>query len=547
MFESDGGPGVSADGGGVAAVARLRAILPARPAGRVRLTEGPIERARPLAPGVYQAPGRSSGWAPGSSGVPGGHAWPGQADGPRPGPALASRLNAADPAGLSSYDLLEAAAGWERLIGWAQARQGEVIAEFARRRPGPDAPDQPGRRVSEFAADEVAARLRIGRRAADLRLAIALDLADRLPATRLALREGRIDLAKARAVAEHTANLTDPASRRAVEERVLRRADSQTTSELRRSLLRAVAAVDSRGRGQTARQGQGGAFPRPAPAAGRDGRDHRPAARRRRHRGVHRRRHAGPLRRPTGSARHRRPPRRRPGRPVPGRAHPGRPRPRRPPPRRRRPPPRPADGAVHAAGSATPSRRQRRGTRKHRRQPGRGPHIRVTVAASTLLGLDEQPGELAGYGPIPAAMARQIAADPDATWRRLLTDPVSGVLLDHGVTVYRPPPSLARHVKARDQVCAFPGCRQPAERCDLDHRKRFPDGPTSADNLGPAMPPPPPRQNRRRLGLATRPRRHHHLDRTHRPPIPDTHPRRARSELDIDKERRPHHPQAPPF
>ena len=33
---------------------------------------------------------------------------------------------------------------------------------------------------------------------------------------------------------------------------------------------------------------------------------------------------------------------------------------------------------------------------------GMRPAIQVTVAASTLLGLDEQPGELAGHGPIPA-------------------------------------------------------------------------------------------------------------------------------------------------
>ena len=33
---------------------------------------------------------------------------------------------------------------------------------------------------------------------------------------------------------------------------------------------------------------------------------------------------------------------------------------------------------------------------------GMRPAIQVTVAASTLLGLDDQPGELAGHGPIPA-------------------------------------------------------------------------------------------------------------------------------------------------
>lgn len=37
--------------------------------------------------------------------------------------------------------------------------------------------------------------------------------------------------------------------------------------------------------------------------------------------------------------------------------------------------------------------------------------VRVTVSATTLLRLDDQPGELAGYGPIPAETARELAAD----------------------------------------------------------------------------------------------------------------------------------------
>ncbi|MGH8573351.1 MAG: DUF222 domain-containing protein, partial [Gammaproteobacteria bacterium] len=74
--------------------------------------------------------------------------------------------------------------------------------------------------------------------------------------------------------------------------------------------------------------------------------------------------------------------------------------------------------------------------------------VQMTVPASTLLGLDDVPGELAGYGPIPANLARELAAD--ATWRRLLTDPASGALLDYGRSTYRPPAALADFVRARD-------------------------------------------------------------------------------------------------
>jgi hypothetical protein len=112
-----------------------------------------------------------------------------------------------------------------------------------------------------------------------------------------------------------------------------------------------------------------------------------------------------------------------------------------------------------------------------------GPLVRVVVAATTLLGLDEQPGELAGYGPIPAEMARRLAADRTGTWQRILTDPVSGALLDVGRSRYAPPAALAEHVRVRDRTCRFPGCRLPAERCDLDHLCRYPDGPTSRCNL----------------------------------------------------------------
>jgi Domain of unknown function (DUF222) len=111
------------------------------------------------------------------------------------------------------------------------------------------------------------------------------------------------------------------------------------------------------------------------------------------------------------------------------------------------------------------------------------PLVQVTIAASTLLGLDDQPGELAGHGPIPAATARQIAADPSGTWRRILTDPATGTILNVSHRGYRPPRPLARHVTARDATCRFPGCRQPARRCDLDHITAWPTGPTTAANL----------------------------------------------------------------
>jgi hypothetical protein len=44
-------------------------------------------------------------------------------------------------------------------------------------------------------------------------------------------------------------------------------------------------------------------------------------------------------------------------------------------------------------------------------QQGRRPHLMLTMAASTYHGEDDLPGELHDYGPIPATLAREIAAD----------------------------------------------------------------------------------------------------------------------------------------
>ncbi|OLO64649.1 HNH endonuclease, partial [Actinomyces oris] len=68
---------------------------------------------------------------------------------------------------------------------------------------------------------------------------------------------------------------------------------------------------------------------------------------------------------------------------------------------------------------------------------------------------------------VPALTAWALAAG--GTWKRLVTDPVSGVVIDVGRTRYRPPAGLADLVRARDRACVFPTCQTPAERCDIDH------------------------------------------------------------------------------
>ncbi len=115
---------------------------------------------------------------------------------------------------------------------------------------------------------------------------------------------------------------------------------------------------------------------------------------------------------------------------------------------------------------------------------GRAAAVNVTVPYSTLIGIDDTPGELEGYGPIPASVARRIAAH--GVWRRLLTDPASGAVLDYGQNRYLPPPELAEHVIVRDRTCRFTTCSQPVARCQADHTvpAGAPGWSTAAANLG---------------------------------------------------------------
>jgi Domain of unknown function (DUF222)/HNH endonuclease len=109
--------------------------------------------------------------------------------------------------------------------------------------------------------------------------------------------------------------------------------------------------------------------------------------------------------------------------------------------------------------------------------------LNLTLDLPTLLGLADNPGELAGYGSIPASLARELAAD--AKWRRFITDPISGNLLDFGREQYEPPQVLVDFLMARDRTCRFPGCRQPSYVADIDHAESWESGGrTSPENLG---------------------------------------------------------------
>jgi hypothetical protein len=128
-----------------------------------------------------------------------------------------------------------------------------------------------------------------------------------------------------------------------------------------------------------------------------------------------------------------------------------------------------------------------------------------------LADLLNQPGQIAGYGPVPAYLARQSADALAQTsrWRYAVDDDGQLIaegalpkdllpdLIQHmrrwavdasagpdGRAHYRPTTAQIAFARARDRRCQAPGCRVPAHKCQIDHRIPWHNGgPTFIDNL----------------------------------------------------------------
>jgi hypothetical protein len=116
-------------------------------------------------------------------------------------------------------------------------------------------------------------------------------------------------------------------------------------------------------------------------------------------------------------------------------------------------------------------------------RPSRRVELQVVIDWRSLLGLRDDPAELIGYGSISAADVRAMLTEPGTVLRRLVTDPVTGVLVDYGTTRYRPDAHLSGLTKARDVTCRYPGCARNAIYCDDEHCQPYPTGDTSAANI----------------------------------------------------------------
>ena len=176
---------------------------------------------------------------PGESSSPAAAFGPGMALDVLPGCAgLAVAADAAGEtrfAGVSEGELVGLLCAWDRVEAHAAARKLAVVAELARRNPGPE--------DAEFTADEMAYALGESRTRADELLGLADHLQTRLPGTRAALRDGTITLGKARIIATRHRACSMTAEARAAEDEVLDRAGRLTPGGLRAAIARAVMEV----------------------------------------------------------------------------------------------------------------------------------------------------------------------------------------------------------------------------------------------------------------------------------------------------------------
>ncbi|MGV0835304.1 DUF222 domain-containing protein [Mycolicibacterium thermoresistibile] len=112
--------------------------------------------------------------------------------------------------------------------------------------------------------------------------------------------------------------------------------------------------------------------------------------------------------------------------------------------------------------------------------------VNLVLTDETLLGGDDTPAVVDGYGPIPAAVARLLVTDAvregsKATLRRLYKHPKSGALVAMESRSRRFPKGLADFIGLRDQTCRTPYCDAPIRH--RDHAQPYHrGGPTSALN-----------------------------------------------------------------
>lgn len=361
-----------------------------------------------------------------------------------PGPELARVLGSIDRDGLSGFDRVVLLKARSRLRAHVEAELYADMMSVVEATAEELGSDFELGEVFDWAASEIRAALIWTRRAAECQLSFASLLVEDYPQVWKALLDGRIDGPKARVICDQTMHL-DPDTRAKVADVALEQASTQTTGQLRARLARLVIGVDPE------------------------------SARKRYEHGIEERRVTA-----DGND----------------------------------------DGTANLSGWQLPAaetqavmRRINRLARAARSSDdprtmdqlradvfvdllkgrslkhGRADRgvVDIHVDLTTLTGLSETPGEIPGWGPVIADIARQVVAEQrDAEHRVTVTDPDTGAVVWNGITRRRPTTGQRRHVESRNPTCVFPGCRMPSVDCDLDHNQPWArGGPTTVTNLAP--------------------------------------------------------------
>ncbi len=373
-------------------------------------------------------------------------------DAMEPGPFLAAILENTKVAALSGHDRIVFLRAQQRMASHYNAGVYETMAAVTQyMRDTDDFGDHTF--ATEAAAAEIRVALRLTRRATDGELSFALELRERLPEVWAALAAGDIDVRRAKTIAHHTYHLTT-ATAHTVVDQIIDIAPRLTTGQLAARLKRLCIEADP-----------GEAKDRYASAV------------------EERRLVAQPnVDGTTNLVGHQLPPHR--------------------------------AAAAMARINHLAKKLRRQGDQRNIDQiradiyldildgstttNATGPRGVIDLRAdlATLAELADTPGDLGGYGPVIADIARQIATDsPSAEWRYTITNngrattrqPRAAQQPMHSGTIRRRPTATqTRTVVARDPTCIFPGCRMPATSSDLDHTAPYGGGgPTTADNLAP--------------------------------------------------------------
>ncbi len=353
-----------------------------------------------------------------------------------PGPHLSAVLSSIDSSRLNGHGAVIVMRAWAHQVSHDQAGYYRSIREVATAVPTDEnGPPLRSEQWFEYTNLELRAALTLTRRAADSELGFAYDLVERLPAVWDALNSGDIDLRKAREIARGTDHLDDHTARIVVD-RVLVSASGLTTGQLRARIRRLCIGTnpeDAQQRVENAVEDRRMVI---EPTV--DGTADFHA-------------YGAPIDRAAAI-----------GRKINGLAR-----------------------SLKRAGEGRTMDQLRMdvfldlldGNHSGSVQRPRG-MVDIHVDLKTLTELSETPGELAGYGPVIAHIARQVAkTQTDSQWRTTVTD-------QHGNI--GPTTSQKRQIHARYPTCVFLGCRMPAAQCDIDHRTPWSEGgETSVENNKP--------------------------------------------------------------